>query len=184
MRDGLTELKTFAENLDSNSLLNTTIPLFNKSVADVINLQEIVERFVDPILDYLNDTNATHTVEELLKIAIENASDVGGGLMSSILTGGVVIGGNELVFDFSLQFDKTLSLPLDLGSNAFGVGFGADATANVDIGATFNLAFGVDLSSGLTTAQRLFMSPAKSGSPSTPATSTSGSTSARYRPRW
>ncbi|MCW5625291.1 MAG: LEPR-XLL domain-containing protein, partial [Burkholderiales bacterium] len=148
--DGIAELIELAEGLgDPSSPLGIQLPLIDRSLADIIDLDGRLRTSLQLPLQNYFDNDATPTFGELFDV------------LGAALPGRLDSIESIVEFDFDLLANFVENdIPLDLGAEADGLGIALDASATVDLAASVGFAdalnanlpkfsFGVDLSQAL-----------------------------------
>ena len=163
IRLGIEHFKDFAADLGSVSFLDQTIPIINKTAAELIDFPKLATDFADAILLGLDNLEAagTFTVQSVIDVVLDAASSVGGGSFLPSLNGAGTGGADAMVFNVNFDLAKSIALPINLGTeaSALGLQLGAGGIVNVDLAGDFDLGFGIDLGGGLADAESFFLTP-------------------------
>ena len=144
--DGFRELKIWSTSLDQYQDLATSLPLVNTSLGAALQPSQILQQaLIDPAIAYLQ-SDATPTTDELVAVLGQSLGQVSGDQY-----------GNELRFDIQHTANRTLAnTVLDLDTDPRWP-LNVNTTADFVAGLSFDLAFGYDLTTGLSAADAFFL---------------------------
>ena len=172
LQAGLTDLKAWLGDLDNVASVAAQLPIVDQSIGALLDFSGILTtNIIDPILAFMGGTSPTASG---LIAAIEGLGVSAGGL-DLVIDIGKTFGGflpaatgliegqqnDELFFNLALTATRTSDpLPVSLGADAAAFGVSVDAGGELTATATANLdlTFGLDLGSGLSAADRFYVS--------------------------
>jgi hypothetical protein len=151
IRDGSSNLASWADSLQSFGTLAKQIPVVGKSVGQVLDLGDVFRNNVLQPVDDLLANNPTPSPDQI-KSAIQTVLDA---LPTNDDSINVVLEGDELRFDIQFAGSQTTAVPLNLGNNSAGVAF--DGNANVTGTLQAGFSFGLDMADGLAPEEAFFI---------------------------
>jgi len=178
---GLQKLGEWLDRLVADLLdtepFTTELPLVEKSIAELLDLGEILPLAADAILAFSADPNATtqHFVDQVSTALLTLESSIAGldvAVFSDRIFAGLLRAGDteaagwlgytpdsdQLLFNVGFRADRTLAdqiLRLAADTNVLGVDFEVPVSANAAL--DFDFTFGYDLTEGLLAEDALFL---------------------------
>ena len=170
-------LDSLVDDLLDTEPFTTELPLVEKSIAELLDLGEILPLAADAILAFTDDPDATtqHFVDQVSTSLLTLESSIAGldvTVFSDRIFAGLLRAGDteaagwlgytpesdQLLFNVGFRADRTLAdqiLRLSAGTNALGVGF--EVPVSADAALDFDFTFGYDLTDGLLAGDALFL---------------------------
>jgi 6-phosphogluconolactonase (cycloisomerase 2 family) len=157
----LQKLDGVGGNLSANAILNTQIPLVNKTINQLfangagtdpgsyLKLHDVVQTFFNSF-----SNGQLPTANGLANVVLNQALGLAGNQATGTLaegplsiTGGLQADTQQLVFHLVFNMDRTVNLPLDFGAAAQDLGLAISGSAAADVAVHLNLDadFGIDL---------------------------------------
>ncbi len=146
IKNGVDRLAFLAKDVLSNaSFMQWNVPIINKPLNQLLDVNSIVTSAVTPLTTYLNGLVGTLHVQDLLDKLREFA------LFADGLSYFGLLAPNQIFINIPITKTFTSSEVIDLGTGANALGLALDTNANYDAEATFSLdlTFGVDLGTGV-----------------------------------
>ena len=143
LKEAFQALANFTTNLEQSELLNTNIPILNKKIGEVVDVDQLVrQQFLTPIEKFLDTAQPTsEDLQKLFQSGLSGISSVALGKMPTLPT---LVPNVSFAASFDIDLAKSFQFDYDLGAQL------KDAGVDVQIGKVstnldFELHFGAKI---------------------------------------
>lgn len=113
LREAFQAVAAFTANMQQSPALNTNIPVLEKKLSDVVNVDQILrERFLGPVNQFLS--TATASTEDLQRLFQTGIVGISSGPLGKMPTAPTQIAGSSFSASFDIDVLKTLPVEYDL----------------------------------------------------------------------
>ncbi len=148
LKEAFEALGGFSTNLKQSDLLNTTIPILDKKIGDVVNVDQLLrERFITPVNKFLDSAQPTsEDLQKLFQSGLAGISNDALGKMASLPT---LIPNVSFAASFDIDLAKSFQFEYDLGEQLKAASVETNigkVTTDLNFELHFGAAINIDLS--------------------------------------
>ena len=114
LREAFQSLNGFATNLEQSEFLNTNIPILDKKIGQIVDVDQLLrERFLTPVEKFLDSAQPTsEDLQKLFQSGLQGISTTALGKMPSLPT---LIPNVSFAASFDIDLSKSYQFEYDLG---------------------------------------------------------------------
>ena len=148
LREAFQALTGFTTNLEQSELLNTKIPIIDKKIGDVVDIDQLVrQQFLNPLEKFLDTAQPTsEDLQKLFQSGLSGVSNVALGKMATLPT---LIPNVSFAASFDIDLTKSYKFEYDLGAQLKEAGVEVQVgkvSTNLDFELHFGASIDIDLS--------------------------------------
>ena len=148
LREAFQSLSGFTTNLEQSDVLNTVIPILDKKIGQIVDVDQLVrERFLSPLEKFLD--SAEPTSEDLQKLFQSGLSGFASAALGKMPTLPTIVPNVSFAAAFDIDISKSFQFEYDLGEQIKTAGLEASVgkvTTNLNFELHFGAAIDIDLS--------------------------------------